>query len=183
MSGTNVKYQHVLPFIANFPAVAGRIEQLLERWPPEDGQQAQQMQQQQVHSTPPATASARPAQPSSGRPPLPPSAAGRPPLVPSPFQSSPGSSRQTPGWRGPAESSASEVSSMPLSSETEEVSEISFMETEDEASSRRTTDASAESSAAGAAAAVAAGTALAAQQAAGAARQAPAVPGPGDVLR
>ncbi|PRW58682.1 exocyst complex component SEC3A [Chlorella sorokiniana] len=194
MSGTNVKYQHVLPFIANFPAVAGRIEELLERWPPEaqqaqqqQAQQAQQQQQQQQQSTPPAAGAARPAAPgaSSGRPPLPPSAAGRPPLVPSPFQSSP-SSRQTPGWRGLAESSASEVSSLPLSSETEEVSEISYMETEDEASSRRTTDASADAesgAAAGAARAAAAGTPPAAQQAAGAGRQGPAAPGPGDVLR
>lgn len=186
VGGSTVKGQHVLPFIANFPAVAARVEALLERWPPEAQQQQQQQQaeeeeeEEEQQRTPGSAAAA-----GVRRPPLAPTPAGGraqvPPLGPSPFQSSSIGSRQTPGgWRGAAESAASEVSSLPLSSEEAEVEEISFMETEEtEASSRRTT-ASGE---AAPQAARGARAAAAAQQPAAPAEQQQRAPGPGDALR
>ncbi|KAL4419022.1 hypothetical protein ABPG77_010009, partial [Micractinium sp. CCAP 211/92] len=180
VGGGGVKAQHVLPFILKFPAVAGRIEELLERWPPQQAQQAQQAQ----HPTPDTQAQATAEETSP-----PPAAArgGAPggrqlPPVPSPFESSMGA-RTAPAWqRGMRESTASELSSLPLSSEADDISFIEE-ETDDAASSQRqrsTTSAE-----------VAAPTAAAQQPpaaqhpAAAPAQQAGGVsePGPGDVLR
>lgn len=142
VSGGGLKAQHVLPFILSFPAVAGRIEELLEKWPPRQAQQAQQQ--------PPGPQ----AQAAEERTPPPPPAAGgalpsgvQLPPMPSPFESSIGG-RAAPAWqRGTRQSTTSELSSLPLSSETDE---ISFMEEETDgadSSRRHTTDESGEAAA------------------------------------
>ena len=184
VGSSQAKGQHVLPFIANFPAVAARIEALLEQWPPGAAQQAAAQQEAAAPQQEGTPATARLAAPGTAqRPPLPAGQSARPPppLAPSPFQTSVGgSSRETPGgWRGAAESAASEVSSLPVSSEG--VSEISYMQTaEEEEGGRRTTDASGEADSAAARGAAAAPPP--AQQPAPMAQQQQAA-GPGDVLR
>jgi hypothetical protein len=150
VSGGAAKAQHILPFIHNFPPVVRRIEQLLERWPPEQPAAAQS------DSTLPAPQDRTPSSgggqgAGSGRPPLP-QGAGRqqaagpaPPLFPSPFAS--GGRGHQPSSAVRRDSSASETTASELSSsvaptQTDLASDISFMESE--ADSRRTTDASAD---------------------------------------
>ena len=210
VGGGTVKTQHVLPFIANFPAVAGRIEELLSRWPAEQAQQAQHAEQQRTPVSPAVAAAAaaavgRAPAAGSGRPPLPPAAGSRAQqqpqqLFPSPFESSVGSRATPPAWqRGALGTVDSELSSVDQMA-TEET-EISFMKSDADSGSRRvTSDAIAEDEALaprGAAAVAAAEAGAAAQPRAPvggpppAAQQPPAgqqqeqqrEAGPGEVLR
>lgn len=166
----------MLPFILSFPAVVGRIEELLERWPPQQApQQATPAAQPQAveERTPPQAAAPRGGLPSGRQ--LPP--------VPSPFESSIGGRAAAPAWqRGARESTASELSSLPLSSDADD---ISFIEEADDADSnrRQTTSASAEAAALPPAATqqppAAQHPAAALQQQGGGL----SAPGPGDMLR